>query len=132
MNSQTVTPIVEAAARLYGVSFGNGNEGVSHMHPDYYVMTIAPFVLVRAAMLNNIRLGLWPWALDCMDVSGEPDTCISAVLSEGPNGETEFGVAWLICEVFPVDEKTNDAPLFDTLKQAFDPATLRRALEAAA
>ena len=93
----------ECTPRWYGVSSGNGNDGVSHMYPDYYVRTCEPFALARAAAIAEWKPKFYRWAADSVDVDGEAEYVISATFYEGPNGETEFGAAELIVEVFPVD-----------------------------
>jgi hypothetical protein len=90
--------------RWYGVSFGNGNDGVSQSWPSFAVCTNEPYVLARLCLLGQFSYQRKPWANENMEVDGEADYTISATLSEGPNGETEFGAAWMICEVFPMED----------------------------
>ena len=42
----------DATPVWYGVSSGNGNNGVSHLYPDYYVRTADPFRLAELASLQ--------------------------------------------------------------------------------
>ncbi len=92
------------APQWYAVSFGNGNDGVSHSYPDAMVFTNEPYVLARLALCGRwIGPARQMWANEHVEVDGEKEHTISAVLSEGPEGQTEFGAAYFICEVFPVD-----------------------------
>lgn len=94
----------DATPAWRGVSSGNGNDGVSHHYPDYYVRTADPYRLAELAMVDRFKAGEgMVWARGAVDVDGERDYTISATIYEGPEGETEFGAAWLIIEVFPVD-----------------------------
>lgn len=70
----------DATPRLYGVSFGNGNNGVSHTYADYYVRTSDPWTLARVAMLESFKRPFWDAALSAMDVDGEAEYTISAVI----------------------------------------------------
>lgn len=91
--------------RWYGVSTGNGNDGVSHMFANYYVFTDDPWLLAHAATIDNFEPGPWRDLAVNADVDGEADYTISAVIYEGPEGETEFGAAVFILEVFPADDE---------------------------
>lgn len=94
----------DATPVWYGVSSGNGNDGVSQMYPDYYVRTADPYRLAELAMLDTFKRGKgMRWAKRNVEVDGERDYTITATIYEGPDGETEFGAAWLIVEVFPAD-----------------------------
>ncbi len=87
-----------APFHFYGVSHGNGNDGVSQLHPDYVVATDQPWRLARLALANAFRDP--QWALDNAQIDGEEDHTISAVIHEGPHAETNFGSAFHITEVF--------------------------------
>ena len=92
--------------RWYGVSHGNGNDGVSQLYPDYAVMTDDPWTLAHGAMVASFQpRSAWRrLAIRDAYVDGETDYTVSACLHEGPNGETEFGAAPAIVEVFPMDD----------------------------
>lgn len=123
-------------ARYYGVSYGNGNDGVSHMFADFYVKTDDPWRLARLAMVSEFKPGEGQaFALDEMQVDGEADYTISAVIYEPPleDGEepAEEGMsycdangAWMICEVFPEDDMREGRPTYDSLDDAFAPESL--------
>jgi hypothetical protein len=124
----------DATPVWYGVSSGNGNDGVSQLYPDYYVRTADPYRLAELAMVDTFRDGPdMVWAREAVDVDGERDYTISATIYEGPDGETEFGAAWLIVEVFPADPDDlaawqadpYKAPLcYDRLESAFSAEAL--------
>lgn len=122
---------VEATPRRYAVSFGDGNNGVSHTFPDMVVRTTDPFRLAQLAMLSQFEAGTErEWALNAVDVDGEADYTVSATIldppddgdrdhsecedgeeCEGceqcePDGENSWSAtngAWFICEVFLAD-----------------------------
>lgn len=78
--------------RLYGVSSGNGNDGVSHMFADYYVKTDKPWLLAQAAILSEFKPGKGQaWALDNAEIDGEAEYTISAMILDPPNDESEDG-----------------------------------------
>lgn len=110
----------EATPRWYGVSSGNGNDGVSHTFPDYYVRTNDPFRLAELAAIGMLNHKYRSWAKDNVEVDGEADYTISATFIEGPNEETEFGMAWLIVEVFPIDQPGSSTPQYDNIDECFD------------
>lgn len=89
--------------RTYGVSYGNGNDGVSHLYPAFYCRTDRPYDLARLALITLVSDVYQVWAKDSLGIDGEADYTISAMLREGPDGETEFGAAFLIVDVFPDD-----------------------------
>lgn len=137
----------EVTPQWYGVSFGNGNDGVSHTFPNYYVRTADPFRLAAVAMLANFN-NAGPEdkrrIIDATEIDGERDYGISAMIlnpediepeadpediecdecgamnnpgddscvqcdadlpEEEDNGSwCDANGAWIICEVFPVDE----------------------------
>ena len=101
-------------ARWYGVSYGNGNDGVSQFDPAYLVYTDDPYTLARAAQMAE-----WKdrrWAKENTDVDGEADCGVNATVYEGPNGETQFGAAERIVSVFPVtDVDRYGCPRYDSM-----------------
>lgn len=118
--------------RIYGVSSGNGNDGVSQSFADYYVMTDDPWTLARAAMLSEFEPGKgYEFALETMDINGEEEYGISAMIldppadDDGEEGESWSDVngAWLIIEVFPEDNSEwiarRRAPVYDSLEDCF-------------
>ena len=70
----------DATPRLYGVSFGNGNDGVSHMFADYYVKTCDPWLLTRAATLGSFKPEFQPAANEAVEIDGEADYTIYATI----------------------------------------------------
>jgi len=111
--------------RLYGVSFGNGNDGVSHMFPDFYVRTDDPWTLARIALVESYAPGspYYRHAARSVEVNGEADYTVAATLYEGPDGETQFGAAERICLVFPDDGPDMadpwHRPVYESLDEAF-------------
>lgn len=123
--------------RIYGVSSGNGDDGVSHMFADYYVKTDKPWLLAQAAMLAEFKPGKGQeFALNQLQIDGEPEYCLSAVIHDPPNDDgeeelcddgsswSESNGAWLIVEVFPEDEPRDGRPTYDSLEECFDAALL--------
>lgn len=115
-------------SRWYGVSSGNGNDGVSHLYPDYYVKTNDPWRLAELAAVSTFKDGAGTeWAKRHIVIDGEAEYTISAFFDDPPCGKTVDGEypdlpedveyedaedgrnwsmhngAWQIFEVFPVD-----------------------------
>lgn len=100
----------DATPQWYGVSSGNGNDGVSQQYPDYYVRAADPYRLAELAMVDKFNDGPdMVWASEEVTVDGERDYTITATIYEGPDGETEFGAAWQIVEVFPADMEDRES-----------------------
>jgi hypothetical protein len=140
----------DATSRWFAVSSGNGNDGVSHMWPDYYCRCSASeaFDLAAAAMLSTFKPAGYQWAKDNMEVDGESDYTISAVICDPPdegNGDqpedgsdavswSEVNGAWCIIEVFPADDSDAsfqavatmicDRPAYSSLADCFDETVL--------
>ena len=117
---------------LYGVSSGNGNDGVSHMFADYYVNTDDPWRLARLALVASFKDEWKARALDAATVDGESEYTISAMIHDpldeeyGEDEESWGNVngAWLIVEVFPEDDPREGRPVYDSLDDAFESADL--------
>lgn len=75
--------------KLHGVSIGNGNDGVSHLFPNYYVMTDDPYSLARLAIIHDINPGAQKWAAEVVEVEGEADYTVSAVIYDPPYDKPE-------------------------------------------
>ena len=76
-------------SRVYGVSFGNGNNGVSRMFADYYVRTSDPFALARLAMIDSFKPIAQRWVNESLDVDGDSEYGVSAMLLDPPCDETD-------------------------------------------
>jgi hypothetical protein len=103
---------VEAMPRVYGVSFGNGNDGVSHMFASYYVRTCEPFVLAAAAMLSEFSDGQGKaWAMDQIEIDGEADYTISAMVLNPPDDGDDYqaDIAALEAEYDSAENEVNEA-----------------------
>ena len=127
--------------RLYEVSSGNGNDGVSHTFADYYVKTADPWRLARLAAASTFKPGAGQaWCLRNMDVDGEAEYTIAVTLYNPPCEDTADGEypeteddeaaedgrnwcdsngAWQIFDIFPEDEPRDGRPMFDSLEEAF-------------
>jgi len=132
--------MTESETKLYGVSSGDGNNGVSHMFADYYVRTNEPWTLARAAMLAEFKTGKGhAFALANMEIDGEAEYTISAMILNPPCEDTEDGSypecdneeeaedgrnwseangAWLIVEVFPDNEPREGRPVYESIDDA--------------
>jgi hypothetical protein len=116
--------------RIYGVSHGNGNDGVSHMFPEYYVRTTDPWYLARLALVGYFKPKWRSAALIHMDVQGDDEYGYTACLyepldvKEGDEGYGEWcehNGAWHITEIFPVadDETRAGLPIYEGLDEAY-------------
>ena len=77
-------------ARYYAVSSGNGNDGVSHLFPDYIVRTDRPWALARLAALSTFKKGEGQaWCEENLELDGESDYTIYATLQESPETQDE-------------------------------------------
>jgi hypothetical protein len=114
-------------SRYYGVSYGNGNDGVSQLVPAYVVKTNEPYKLARLAMLSEFKPEFVEWAKDRMEIDGEEEYTIYATIYESYDEEKErekeqeeaeergeeyeddgCDSAWLICEVFRFTEDVEE------------------------
>lgn len=110
----------ECTPRWYGVSFGNGNDGVSHLFPDYYVRCTDPWRLAHIAILSQIVDDYQTKASEALEVDGEEDYTIYAMIRNPLDWDEEnltdedgedwcsANGAWMICEVFPITSDTLD------------------------
>jgi hypothetical protein len=81
-----------ATPRWFGVSSGNGNDGVSHMFPDYFVRCLPDeaWDLARAAMISDFKPGEGQaFACENMETDGEADYMISATILNPPDDDGE-------------------------------------------
>lgn len=108
----------DATPRWFGVSFGNGNDGVSHTFPRYFCRCTADqaYTLAKAALVATLfNPPDYRWAIENCEVDGEAEYTITATIYDPPDDGTEESDdeypmtwsegngAWIICEVFPVD-----------------------------
>jgi hypothetical protein len=149
----------DATPQWFGVSSGNGNDGVSHTFADYYVRTCEPYTLAQAAILGMFKPEGYDWALENSGIDGEAEFGISAVIYDPPedpadrdhseceNGEDCDGCdmcipednswsaangAWMIIEVFPVteDDMRDGRMMYDSLDDALSADVVKLAREA--
>lgn len=103
--------------KLYAVSYGNGNDGVSHLYPDFYCYTDKPYDLAKLAIVTNCNTQYQDWAAERVEVDGEAEYTITGMLLDPPDddeigqeGEADNGSwsdangAWMLAEVFQVTE----------------------------
>ena len=127
--------------RVYGVSTGDGNNGVSHMHADYYVRTDDPWELARRALRSKFKPEQQDEVEMLADIDGDEDYTISAVIyddpglappsdddDEGSDWFDDSGPAWFILEVFPENDEEWLAehtegpygrPIYNSISEAF-------------
>lgn len=108
----------ENEVRLYGVTFGNGNDGVSHMFPSYYVRTNDPWMLINCAVLASFTREGWDFVIENLDVEGDSDYTISGVIYDPPSDEQDVDVLENDDGLFYTDEFDNE--FFDTEDEARD------------
>ena len=132
----TVT-LPEPPPRLYGVSSGNGNDGVSHIFADYYVRTNDPWRLARLAMVSQFKPDYQDQALAECDVCGDTYTAQACILEplgydhtrvcrtalpdgscDCPSWSDTNGAAYLV-DVFPEDQPRPGRMIYETLLDAF-------------
>jgi len=113
-------------ARYYGVSSGDGNNGVSHLFPNYIVKTNDPWLLADLAIISEFKRGYGRrWCRQNMIVDGDAEYGLSAMLLDPPGrdgaGWSEANGAWLVVDVFPVrdDEVKKDRLVYETLNDCF-------------
>lgn len=70
--------------RLYGISTGDGNDGVCHMFPRYYVRTDKPWELARRAAYSEFKPVAYPFLDDNLEIDGDENHTISAMLYRLP------------------------------------------------
>lgn len=90
--------------RWYGVSTGDGNNGVSHMFPDYYVLTDDPWELAERAAKSDLNPEFHDQIEFREDASGEGAT------AEVYTGDLDY--CDFILDVFPLcaEELTAGSP----------------------
>lgn len=130
---------IEATPRRYKFSFGNGNDGVSHIFCDGVLRTSDPFRLAELVMLESFAPAYVDWAQENVEVDGEADYTVSATVYDPPDdpadhdhsncadGEdcdgceecmpesySEVNGAWIICDVFLADPNYEEEQDFET------------------
>jgi hypothetical protein len=115
--------------RVYGVSYGDGNNGVSQLFPDFYVRTDDPYALAFGAMVDQFQPDYMTRYAKRIEVDGEADYTVRATIYDpiGSPNWCEHNGAWRICEVFPVDESDmRDRPTYESTADALTPHAMRR------
>lgn len=112
---------------------GNGNDG---NFPRYIVELSnadCPYAFLSAAVANDYIAGkrVRRHIVRNIVVDGEPEFGLNAVVYEGPEGETDFGAAWLTAALEPLTEADRDfytdrATSLYTPRQVLDRAAWRQ------
>lgn len=114
----------DATPCWYGVSSGNGNNGVSHLYPDYYVRTCEPWTLASAAIIAQFNPDFYVAAQEAADIDGEAEYCISATIynpedvdpAEAPSPDYHLDCTCNACGAFWEDTCTNEFPHMECAK----------------
>ena len=84
-------------ARWYGVSYGNGNDGVSQIYPSFYVFTSDPYRAAELAMVAQFKAEWKARAAEAVIVDGEAEYTVAATiydpLDAQDDRETELDVS---------------------------------------
>jgi hypothetical protein len=123
---------MEQEPRLYGVSYGNGNDGVSHIFADFYVKTSDPWRLAKLAMVTQFKDDFQARALEECTVDGEAEYMVQAVIYEPLDSEPcEEGESYCdvngcahLVDVFPEDDPREGRPTYESIEEAFDEKAL--------
>lgn len=142
---------MDKTTRIYAVSSGNGNDGVSRLFPDYYVKTNEPYRLAELAAISTFKVGMGQaWCQRNVDIDGEAEYGITACLlnppcEDSPDGEypdlgeeenesaedgrnySENKGAWQLWEITPLEEgetPRDGTPYYESLEKCFDAAEL--------
>lgn len=120
--------------RDYAVSTGNGNDGISHLYPNYIVRAPvdSEYLIARLACLASFNSG-WgrKWAKREMSVDEMGPDAAQACIYDPPGrdgrGYSEHNGAWRLWDVFSADEASDatEAPRYDTLEACFGAALVR-------
>lgn len=76
--------------RLYGVSYGNGNNGVSHIFADFYVRTDRPYALATLAAVSYFPESGRTYAAENVEIDGEADYTITAMILDPPADDSDL------------------------------------------
>jgi hypothetical protein len=106
-------------SRVYGVSTGNGNDGVSHIFANYYVKTDSPWLLAHCAVLSEFKQGKGQeFAIESTDIDGESDYTITATIYDPPRDEQDFPVSETESGKWIVDDAPDEE--YDSEEDAID------------
>ena len=98
-----------STTRTYGVSTGNGNDGVSHTFANYYVTTDSPWLLAHCAVISEFKPGKGrEFAMEAADIDGESDYTITACIYNPPREEQEYPVTELESGKWIVDDEPDE------------------------
>ncbi|RWE37432.1 hypothetical protein [Mesorhizobium sp.] len=86
---------------------GNGNEGNFPRAVVELREKDNPYAALAALVENDFIAGrkVRFYVRRNVEIDGEAEFGIHATVYEGPEGETEFGAAWITAELQPLDEK---------------------------
>ena len=93
--------------KIYGVSVGDGNDGVSHLHYDYSISVpdgLEVYDFTNYLIRNLFVPGSYRWAKRNVMTSGEPEYTFALYWLDPPKspGWSEHNGSWKIIEVFPL------------------------------
>lgn len=114
--------------RLYGVSYGNGNDGVSHIFADFYVWTDNPWLVAKLAMVTRFKSQWQAKALEECHVDGDAEHTVQAVIYEPLDAERceddnmswcDANGAYALVDVFPEEDPREGPPRYGSIEEAF-------------
>lgn len=116
--------------RLYGVSIGNGNDGVSQLYPRCAVTTADPYALARLFLADQFIPRRVRAVLRETHLDGEAEYTVSATLYDPPGksgrGWCDANGAYRIVEVFPItEEDARGLKRYDGIASVLSSSTLR-------
>ena len=79
----------DATPQWYGVSHGNGNDGVSHLYPDFFVRTADPYALATLACIATFKPEWQERAYEECETDGEAEYSIQACIYNPPDDGEE-------------------------------------------
>lgn len=121
--------------RLYGIATGDGNNGVGHTWPRYYVRTSNPWRLAEIAFYSDHFEEFRPQLAEIVEIDGDEEYCISASIfdysditigEDDENNEYYNDYYQFILEVWPIDENESltGAPVYDSIEECFSKAEI--------
>lgn len=93
---------------IYRYRRGNGNEGNFHRCYVNIPEGTCPYKALLALVANDYILGKTRRHIEKgAQIDGESQYCLYLTVYEGPDGETDFGAAWLTAELTPSPGENN-------------------------
>lgn len=87
--------------KYYEYRIGNGNDGCYPTSIIELEDDENPYAAIKALVINHFIVGerTRKYISKNIEIDGEEDYTVYATVYEGPEGETEFGAAWLCAEM---------------------------------